>query len=168
MIFSPLGFLTSIGTTKGRTRIAKGDHTGLAKNIVGSGMLTGAFMLKNSEYSGGEWYELKDPDTGRTLDTRALFPIPQYLFAADTIQRFFSGRDKDTAQFINDAQSAITGTNFRGGQAGGMAVSGVIEAFTGGGEQKIIETMADVAGNVGSQYLVFLGLLMTFLCSMVE
>ena len=69
--FSPLGFLTSIGTTKGRTRIAKGDHTGLAKNIVGSGMLTGAFMLKNSEYSGGEWYELKDPDTGRTLDTRA-------------------------------------------------------------------------------------------------
>ena len=26
-------------------------------------MLTGAFMLKNSEYSGGEWYELKDPDT---------------------------------------------------------------------------------------------------------
>jgi len=153
--FSPLGFLTSIGTTKGRTRIAKGDHTGLAKNIVGSGMLTGAFMLKNSEYSGGEWYELKDPDTGRTLDTRALFPIPQYLFAADTIQRFFSGRDKDTAQFINDAQSAITGTNFRGGQAGGMAVSGVIEAFTGGGEQKIIETMADVAGNVGSQYLVF-------------
>jgi len=153
--FSPLGALTSIGTKKGRARIAAGDHTGLARNIVGSGMLTGAFMLKNSEYSGGEWYELKDPDTGRTLDTRALFPIPQYLFAADTIQRFFSGRDKDTAKFIQDAQTAITGTNFRSGQAGGEFIGGFIEAVSGGGEQKFIESMVDTAGSLGSQYLVF-------------
>lgn len=153
--FSPLGFLSSVGTKKGRARIAAGDHTGLARNIVGSGLLTGAFMLKNSEYSGGEWYELKDPETGRTLDTRALFPIPQYLFAADTIQRFFSGRDKDTAKFIQDAQTAITGTNFRSGQAGGEFLGGFIEAVSGGGEQKFIESMVGTAGSLGSQYLVF-------------
>ena len=153
--YSPLGFLSSIGTTTGRTRIKKGDHTQLARNIVGSGMLTVAYMLKDSEYSGGEWYELTDPKTGRTLDTRALFPIPQYLFAADTIQRFFSGREKDTSKFLQDAQTAITGTNFRTGMAGGDFVNGIIDSISGGSEEKFVEAIVDTSASLLTQGLVF-------------
>ena len=154
--YSPLGLISQF-TTKGKALRKAGDYRTLSKNMVGSLMLGMAFHLKSDErYGKGEWYELTDPETGKAIDTRALFPLPQYLFMADTVLRFRSGRLKDSSSFISDVQSAVTGTNFRAGMAGNKLFNGLIEAIDAGDTGKLSEAALATMGAIGSQYLVFL------------
>ena len=149
---------------KGRKRLQSLDQKevrDIGKGIYGSLMLGIAFEVKNSEYGKDtKWYELKydlnKPD--EVIDTRALFPLPQYLFAADFINRLGSGRMKDSSQVTKEFIQATTGANFRGGNVGNLAVSGLIDLATGATQDsanlnKVYKSALDVGSNVLSQYM---------------
>tara|TARA_R100000655_G_scaffold77125_1_gene116193 strand:+ start:2969 stop:6607 length:3639 start_codon:yes stop_codon:yes gene_type:complete len=149
---------------KGRKRLQalnEKEVRDIGKGIYGSIMLGTAFELKNSEYGKDtKWYELRydlnKPD--EVIDTRALFPLPQYLFIADSINRLGSGRMKDANQFTKEFIQATTGANFRGGNVGNLAVDGLIDLATGTTQDsanlnKVYKSMLDLGSNVLSQYM---------------
>tara|TARA_Y100000114_G_C11762914_1_gene330941 strand:+ start:3268 stop:6930 length:3663 start_codon:yes stop_codon:yes gene_type:complete len=135
----------------------------LGKGIYGSFMLGGAYMLKTSAYGEDtKWYELKydlnKPD--EVIDTRALFPLPQYLFVADFIHRLAEGRPQDRNQIIRDGLTSFTGTNFRPGNVGSDIVDAAFDLFDASVDvkdtvamNKLYGNFLDLAGNVLTQYM---------------
>lgn len=91
------------------------NYEEVSKALVGTGMITGAYAFRSSEYAGENWWEGKTAD-GKTYDLRPFFPAAPYLFVADLIKR---GVDGDPLfgdrNFITDAIQALTGTQFRAG-----------------------------------------------------
>tara|TARA_R100000458_G_C8277709_1_gene253328 strand:- start:50 stop:3733 length:3684 start_codon:yes stop_codon:yes gene_type:complete len=135
----------------------------IGKGLYGSLMLGMAYMLKGSEYGKDtKWYELKydlnKPD--EVIDTRALFPLPQYLFVADLIQRISQGRPQDTGEIVKNTITALTGTNFRPGNIGSDIVGATVDIFNTtidvkdtAAMNKIYGRVLDLAGNLGTQYM---------------
>ena len=83
--YSPLGPLHLMSKNE-RAAIKAGDTKLLSKSLAGSALLYGAYALRDSEYAGEKWYELKGED-GETIDMRPYAPLSAYLFAADVIKR---------------------------------------------------------------------------------
>ena len=162
--YSPLGFLTSTGLTKaGRDKIKKGDYTDLTKATIGSVFLGVALDIRSSEYAGGKFYEIKTgKNTNKVIDTRALFPIPQYLLAADLILRAgmgpkdgkTRGRALDSENIRREILQTVTGTNFRLQQTGNKIVDQVLSfADTNVDPRKSAEFFSDMAGSTIAQFL---------------
>lgn len=133
----------------------------IGKGLYGSIMLGTAMELKNSEYGKDtKWYELRYDlnKPNEVIDTRALFPLPQYLFVADFLSRLQSGRAKDTSKIVQEGIQALTGANFRGGNVGNLVVDGTIDLVSGvtqdsAGLNKVYKELIDLGGNIGSQYM---------------
>ena len=87
--YSPLGPLHLMSKNE-RAAIKAGDTKLLSKSLAGSALLYGAYALRDSEYAGEKWYELKGED-GETIDMRPYAPLSAYLFAADVIKRNIDG-----------------------------------------------------------------------------
>jgi hypothetical protein len=96
--YSPLGPLHLLSKTERAKLKAKGEKglykpeysTALAKSLAGSGLLYGAYALRDSDYAGEKWYELKGED-GKTIDMRPYAPFSAYLFVGDIIKRNIDG-----------------------------------------------------------------------------
>ena len=129
----------------------------IGKGLTGTMLFTmGIAMKAQDEHKDLEWYELGVGDNEKVIDTRALFPIPQYLWAGDTINRMFTSRMKDIPMVIQDAKQALTGTNFRPGQIGGRLVEDFFLLFEDSADKTIengLGYFADILGSVGAQYL---------------
>lgn len=93
--FGPLHLLNKAERAKLEAKGSKGLYkpeysTALAKSLAGSGLLYGAYALRDSEYAGEKWYELKGED-GKTIDMRPYAPFSAYLFVGDLIKRNIDG-----------------------------------------------------------------------------
>jgi hypothetical protein len=93
--FGPLHLLNKAERAKLEAKGSKGLYkpeysTALAKSLAGSGLLYGAYALRDSEYAGEKWYELKGED-GKTIDMRPYAPFSAYLFVGDVIKRNLDG-----------------------------------------------------------------------------
>jgi hypothetical protein len=87
--YSPLGPLHLLSKNE-RAALKGGDTKLLSKSLAGSGLLYGAYALRDSEYAGEKWYELKGED-GKTIDMRPYAPFSAYLFVGDVIKRNLNG-----------------------------------------------------------------------------
>ncbi len=87
--YSPLGPLHLMSKNE-RAALKAGDTKLLSKSLAGSALLYGAYALRDSEYAGEKWYELKGED-GEMIDMRPYAPLSAYLFAADVIKRNIDG-----------------------------------------------------------------------------
>ena len=87
--YSPAGPLHLLSKNE-RAALKSGDTRLLAKSLAGSGLLYGAYALRDSEYAGEKWYELKGED-GKTIDMRPYAPFSAYLFVGDLIKRNIDG-----------------------------------------------------------------------------
>jgi len=140
----------------------------IGKGLTGTMLFTmGIAMKAQDEHKDLEWYELgvegipgvkrtNISGTDKVIDTRALFPIPQYLWAGDTINRMLTSRMKDIPMVIQDAKQALTGTNFRPGQIGGRLVEDFFLLFEDSADKTTengLGYFADILGSVGAQYL---------------
>jgi len=91
------------------------NYEEISKALVGTGILAGAMVFRNSEYAGENWWEGKTSD-GKTFDMRPFFPAAPYLFVADLINRGIKGDPiMGDRSFITDAIQALSGTQFRAG-----------------------------------------------------
>lgn len=84
--FSPLGFVKAV-SPKTMAKLASGNSDEFAqaasRATIGTMMFSGAVHLRNSEYAGNNWYELKVGD--KNIDTRAFAPLSSYLFLAEAV-----------------------------------------------------------------------------------
>lgn len=103
--YSPLGPLHLLNRNE-RAAIKSGDTRLLSKSLAGSGLLYGAYALRDSDYAGEKWYELKGED-GKTIDMRPYAPISAYLFAGDVIKRNLDGTLYDLKP--EDVSEAVAG-----------------------------------------------------------
>jgi hypothetical protein len=88
---SPLGYLHALKPSTIK-KLASGNADDFAKYAsratIGTAFLDSAIRLRQSEYAGERWYEIKyseDPKTGKskTFDTRPFAPLSTYLFLAE-------------------------------------------------------------------------------------
>lgn len=115
--YSPLYLMTDVFGKGAISKTIRGtdNYEEVAKALVGTGLLAGAYAFRSSENAGENWYEYK-MDNGQTFDMRPFFPAAPYLFVADMMKRY---RDEDPLfgdrSFITDSIQALTGTQFRAG-----------------------------------------------------
>ena len=83
--FSPLGILNFLSKGE-RQALAKGDTSKLSRIILGTGLLSLGYWLRNQPYAGEKWYEFKVGD--ETIDVRALNPFAAYLYVGDLVKRY--------------------------------------------------------------------------------
>lgn len=111
-----------------REKIARGDHRAVGKIMAGLAT-TLAFLATGDDE--GEWYEIKDPVSGKQIDARAtLSPYVPNMFAAHVIRKALAG---DLASVrTDDALKVIGASNLRAG-AGAYAVDNLVADITGAG-----------------------------------
>ena len=103
--YSPLGAL-HLASKAERAAIKAGKTKNLSKALAGSALLYSAYALRDSEYAGENWYELKGDD-GKTIDMRPYAPFSAYLFVGDVIKRSMNGTLYDLKG--SDISEAIAG-----------------------------------------------------------
>lgn len=113
--YSPL-YLASQSWKRATVGVDSPNYEDLAKGLVGTGMLTGAYAFRmQSPYAGEKWYEMKLAN-GATFDARPFFPAAPYLFFGDLLANYTKGNpifaDRN---FTLDAINALTGSQFRAG-----------------------------------------------------
>jgi len=96
---SPLGYLHAV-SPRVLKDLASGNVDEFAKAAsratLGSLMLDSAIRLRQSEYAGEKWYEIKAGD--KVIDTRAYAPFSTYLFIAEAAARPENIKPGDFAQ----------------------------------------------------------------------
>jgi len=136
--FSPIGFLEA-ASPKTVAGIVNGNPEKFAKAIsratLGTIMLNTANYIRNSEYGGEKWYELKVG--GKSIDSRAFAPFSTYLFIAETMQN----PDRITP---GDYGSALLSLNRIGGT--GLVLTNVLQS-------KSAETTINTLKRLGGAYL---------------
>jgi len=115
---SPLGYLNAVKPSTLKA-LANGEPEEFAKAAsratIGSLMLDSAMHLRQSDYAGERWYEVKtgtDPKTGEATvwDTRAFAPFSTYLFLAEAFVHPERLKPSDFAQaFVGLNRVAGTG-----------------------------------------------------------
>ena len=111
-----------------RDKIAAGDHRAVGKIMAGLAT-TLAFLATGDDE--GEWYEIKDPTTGKMIDARAtLSPYVPNMFAAHVIRKAL--QDDLASVRTDDALKVIGASNLRAG-AGAYAVDSLVADITNAG-----------------------------------
>jgi hypothetical protein len=140
--FSPAGFVKFLSPLQ-RTRIAQGDTQELSRALLGTAMLGAAYQIRDSEFAGERWYEVKGPN-GTTVDMRPFNPFAAYLFVADVAHRARHGRLNTLS--ARDIGTGILGVNLRAG-TGLFVVDKILAGFTElGNAEKAGRAVAGVAG----------------------
>lgn len=131
---SPLGFLKAM-SPKVLKDLATGNPQQFAKAAsratLGSLMLDSALRLRQSEFAGDRWYEVKVGD--RVIDTRAFAPFSTYLFLAEA----FTNPEKLKA---SDYALAMVGLNRVAGT--GLVVTDLLRAPTAESAKKVVAGLA--------------------------
>ncbi|HXG15042.1 MAG TPA: hypothetical protein VNK50_02285, partial [Calidithermus sp.] len=109
--WSPLGLTRLLGP-KQLARLARGDTEVLSRALIGTGLLGAAWQLRNSEWAGERWYELRLED-GRTVDLRPFNPFAAYLFVADIVKRSREGQLNTLG--LKDVAQGVLSVNVRAG-----------------------------------------------------
>jgi len=109
--FSPMGVLKLVKSSEW-AKMATGDFKSISRAMLGTGMLGAAWQVRNSEYAGEKWYEVRLPD-GKTWDTRAYNPFAAYLFAADVIKKAKDGTLNQLKS--KDIMMGVLSSNLRAG-----------------------------------------------------
>jgi hypothetical protein len=124
--YSPLGFMKLLGKEE-RAKVAAGDMATISKATMGSALLLAAYQIRNSEFAGERWYEIRTPD-GKYIDARAFNPFAGYLFIADLVDRIKDDR-LDTLSG-DDIIKGILSANVRAG-TGLFILDQLTEAMAG-------------------------------------
>jgi len=141
---SPLGLTRLLSPTQLKA-LAAGDTAVASKGIVGSALLMTAWQIRNSEFAGERWYELKTPD-GTIVDTRPFNPFAAYLFVADVLKR--KKEDRLDTFTTKDIAMGILSSNVRAG-TGLFLVDQTLDAFVAmGNEEKATERLKELTGEI--------------------
>lgn len=122
-----------------RAKIAAGDHRAIGKIMAGLATTLAYLAAEDGE---GEWYEIKDPNTGKQIDARAILsPHVPSMFAAYVIRK---AMNNDLASVrADDALKVIGASNLRAG-AGAYAVDSLVADLTGaGGSESKVRKVID-------------------------
>ena len=162
---SPIPALKMLVSPKGWHEISQGNITPLIKSTTGTAMFASAYQLRNSEYAGEKWYEVRPSDEvnrmlgqapGATLDTRAYNPFASMLFAADLLTRAKNGTLQNLSS--RDVAMGIASVNLRAGA--GMYVLdqfldtlGAAASGASNPEEELIPALIDgAAGYMGATW----------------
>jgi hypothetical protein len=141
--FSPLGALRLLSPRE-LAALRAGDTQVASRAILGTAMLGAAWQLRNSEWAGERWYEVRVGDT--TLDLRPFNPFAAYLFVADVAKRKLEGR-LDTLSTRDIAQGVLS-ANLRAG-TGLFIIDKILAGVTEtGSAEKALEALKGLAGEV--------------------
>jgi hypothetical protein len=139
--YSPLGLLKLLSPAE-RAAFAAGDVHIMSRAIMGSAMLGTAWQIRNSEFAGEKWNEIKVGK--KTFDMIAYNPFIVYLFIADIIKKSNEGTlYKFTSK---DVSMGVLSTNMRAG-VGLYALDEVINGLSKTGDpQKAVDVLKTFAG----------------------
>lgn len=117
---SPFGLLNVLRSTKLANKLAEQSANKFFKGVVsrdpdqfaraasrtliGTTLWMSAWHIRQSEFAGEKWYEIRFPDSEKTFDFRSYAPLSTSLFAAEAIMDIIRGTNKikfsDYAQMI--------------------------------------------------------------------
>jgi hypothetical protein len=149
--YSPAGPLHLLSKNE-RAALKSGDTRLLSKALAGSGLLYGAYALRDSEYAGEKWYELKGED-GKTIDMRPYAPFSAYLFVGDVIKRNLDGTLYDLKGA--DITEALAGIG--SDKTGLQLVDGVLGEFRKDpefGAKKAEDFLAKLGGEYAGTFFI--------------
>jgi len=162
---SPLPMVKLLFSPDEWKRVAAGDIKPIIKSTTGTGMFMSALQLRNSEYAGERWYEIRPSDDinrflqeppGTTYDVRAYNPFASFLFAAELVRRAADG--SVPAMSTRDIAMGFMSTNLRAGA--GMYVldqfldsMGEAAAGISNPEGSFLQAIASEGVQVGGEYL---------------
>jgi hypothetical protein len=155
--FSPAG-AARLFTEKGMKRFDEGDTTAISEAITGAAMLYTAIQFRNSEYAGTQWFQARDPETGREFDLRPFFPIGgAHLFLADLALRapeeFGGDGTFDKAYTAKDVIQGFTGAQGRAGTSeylideGMQDIRAAAEGAAAGEGSRAMESVGKATGS---------------------
>lgn len=141
--YSPFGMLKLLSSAE-RKAFAEGDVHVLSRAILGSGMLYTAYQIRNSEYAGEKWFELKVGD--KTVNMMAYNPFAAYLFIADIIKKHKDGTLYSLTG--KDVSMGMLSSNLRAG-TGLYTVDEILNALSKTGDSdKAANLVKTFAGEV--------------------
>lgn len=178
--FSPLGFANTLRllSPSRRAAISRGDVKAFNKALIGTTMYLMAWQLRNSEFAGERWHEMKIPDeTAKKLGVDipeggsavvsllSFAPFVTPLFVADIVKRLRDG----TLNRLEPRDIAIAVLGM-GGRAGtGIAtIDSIIDMFTGISDAKDIQLLQKVLGRIASGFLTPINQLRDFVAAFDE
>ena len=93
----------------------QGDTKTLSRALIGTGLLGAAYGLRNSEYAGDKWYEIKPGGKNGTysIDARPMNPFATYMWIADVVNKARLGQ-LDRLGF-KDVMQGLFSANLRAG-----------------------------------------------------
>lgn len=148
--WSPAGFLHLLSKSE-RAAIAKGDTKMLSRAAIGTGMFYAAWEIRNSDYAGEKWWEIKT-DNGETVSLLPFNPFVFHLFMADVAKRHKDGTLNSITS--KDLAFGFLSSNFRAG-AGLYILDAFMEALAGlGDEEKALEKIKGLGGEIAGGFLV--------------
>lgn len=148
--FSPLGVLRLLSKDE-RAKIAAGDTSAISRAAIGTGMLFAAWQIRNSDWAGEKWWELRLPD-GETVSLLPFNPFVFHLFMADVVKRAQDGSLPSLT--TKDLMFGFLSSNFRAG-AGLYLLDSFIDGILGlGDEEKALRKLQEFGGEVGSGFLI--------------
>lgn len=126
--FSPTGLhkLYTTSPQKWAKMINAGDTAGISRAVLGAGMLGVASQIRDSEFAGEKWYEMRVGD--RLIDMRPFNPFSAYLFVADLAKR--ANNNTLNTLTIRDVVQGVLGANMRAG-TGLFVVDEFLNELTG-------------------------------------
>ncbi|MFH1624478.1 MAG: hypothetical protein ABID54_04895 [Pseudomonadota bacterium] len=145
--YSPLGILKLLSPAE-RAAFGQGNMKVMSRAILGSSMLGAAWQIRNSEYAGEKWYELKVGD--KTVDMRPFNPFISYMFVADVAKK---ARDGTLYSLTSkDLAMGVLSQNLRAG-TGLYAMDRILSAMTSTGDpEKALNVVKQFAGEIAGGF----------------
>jgi len=156
--YSPLGMLKLLSASE-RAAFAAGDVHVMSRAIMGSIMLGVAYQIRNSDYAGEKWNEVKVG--GKTVNMIAYNPFAVYLFVADVIKRANEGNLYQLTS--KDISMGMLSSNIRAG-TGLYAVDQIINGLSKTGDsEKAANVLKTFAGETIAGFLTPLNQIKEFI-----
>ncbi len=154
---SPLGIASLLNPKNSAPEV-------ISKATIGSLLLGAAWQLRNSDYAGTQWYEIKIGD--RTIDIRAYNPFAAYLFVADIAKRFREGTLGRMT--TSDWLKGIASSNLRAGV--GLYTVDQLAASLGNADKigKVVNTLKAYGGELVGGFFTPLNMINDFLAQFDE
>lgn len=148
--FTPTGGLRLILPTN-RGKIAAGDFDTLSREIVGSGALALAFMIRRGQTPlrpGPRWDEI-ERDDGTVVSLAPFNSFAPFLFLADLADRIDQGRIQPNAELFQEIQRGLVGSSTQaqfGTDATQAAVKTLLEIHQPGDLDNLTDFGAGLVG----------------------
>lgn len=141
--FSPFGFTRLLRKQDWALALqGKNINKFMSRPILGSVMLGVADQIRNSEYAGEKWNEIKVGD--KIIDVRPYNPFAAYLFVSDIIKRSREGTLKSLT--ARDVAMGILSTNLRAG-TGLYLLDAALQGMSGFGDsEKLLRRIQEFGG----------------------